>query len=232
MQVGCSVLMRPASSPKHDNSSKLRGTRSTQFLSFPQDNCPISIPPLLPETIQAFEQAKRRVAETAHQFLDAQYNVVIHTLGTASATPSKHRNGIVICKCFGTSIELKPVSSTLIRIPGWGNILLDAGEGTFGQIARYFGPETNAQLNLVAVLRDIRCIFISHIHADHMVGVARLLSKREKVHASTLTSCGWIRKLIHDHSSSYWTFRHPSPSTYYAITLFTAHSLIFPSSKT
>jgi len=39
--------------------------------------------------------------------------VGVVTLGTGGSLPSKYRN----------------VLSTLIRIPFWGNILLDAGEG-------------------------------------------------------------------------------------------------------
>ena len=44
-------------------------------------------------------------------------------LGTGSAVPSKYRN----------------VSSTLLHLPDGGYVLLDAGEGTWGQIARRFG---------------------------------------------------------------------------------------------
>lgn len=71
-------------------------------------------------------------------------------LGTGSSMPSKHRN----------------VSGTLIRAPGIGNYLLDCGEGTLGQIKRLFGADEAA-----TVLRDLRCIVISHLHADHHLGV-------------------------------------------------------------
>ncbi|KAJ6779352.1 hypothetical protein PWT90_04017 [Aphanocladium album] len=71
-------------------------------------------------------------------------------LGTGSSVPNKHRN----------------VSGTLIRVPGIGNYLLDCGEGTLGQIKRLFGPDGAA-----AVLRDLRCIVVSHLHADHHMGM-------------------------------------------------------------
>ena len=73
------------------------------------------------------------------------------------------------------------MSSTLIRVPGWGNIILDAGEGTLGQIARYFGINPDTPLNLSTILMETRCIFLSHIHADHMIGAARLLGFRSAV---------------------------------------------------
>lgn len=74
----------------------------------------------------------------------------IIALGTGSSVPNKYRN----------------VSGTLIRVPGIGSYLLDCGEGTLGQIKRLFGPDGAA-----AVLRDLRCIVVSHLHADHHLGV-------------------------------------------------------------
>ena len=69
-------------------------------------------------------------------------------LGTGSSAPGKYRN----------------VSSTLIELPS-SNILLDCGEGTLGQLFRVFGPR------LEEVLMKIRLIFISHLHADHHLGM-------------------------------------------------------------
>ena len=71
------------------------------------------------------------------------------------------------------------MSSTLIRIPKWGNILLDSGEGTWGQLARHFG--SSAEYDAWQALRDLKCIFISHIHGDHHIGLAHLLAKRKLV---------------------------------------------------
>ncbi|RXW24848.1 hypothetical protein EST38_g1005 [Candolleomyces aberdarensis] len=84
-------------------------------------------------------------------------DVVVIPLGTGSAVPGKYRT----------------VSSTLIQIPNWGNILLDAGEGTYYQLARHFGEDGARD-----VLRDLKCLFVSHAHADHHMGVGMLLRKR------------------------------------------------------
>ena len=78
----------------------------------------------------------------------------ITTLGTGSALPSKYRN----------------VSATLVRVPGVGNYLLDCGENTLGQLQRVFNPD-----ELREILRDLRMIWISHLHADHHLGTTSLI---------------------------------------------------------
>lgn len=82
------------------------------------------------------------------------------TLGTGSSMPSKYRN----------------VLSTVVHLPGDGYIILDAGEGTYGQLARRFGRCGSNGVG--RVLRELRLLFISHVHGDHHMGVARLLRER------------------------------------------------------
>jgi ribonuclease Z len=76
------------------------------------------------------------------------------TLGTGSALPSKYRN----------------VSATLVRVPGWGNILLDCGENTLGQLRRVYTAS-----ELKQVLRDLKILVISHMHADHQLGTTAVV---------------------------------------------------------
>lgn len=78
------------------------------------------------------------------------------------------------CDCVRTGL-MSAVTATLLQLPNGRSILLDAGEGTLGQLARHFGTE------LKTVLRSLSLIFISHMHADHHAGVAPLLHARHKV---------------------------------------------------
>jgi ribonuclease Z len=87
-------------------------------------------------------------------------DVEITTLGTGSALPSKYRN----------------VSSTLVRVPGHGSYLFDAGENTLGQLRRVFKPT-----ELEAVLKDLRMIWISHLHADHHLGIVPVIKAWHQV---------------------------------------------------
>ena len=73
------------------------------------------------------------------------------------------------------------VSGTLIHIPNRGYILLDAGEGHWGQLVRKYGADPLSSSNIWQVLRELRCIFISHIHGDHHIGLSKVLTMRQQV---------------------------------------------------
>lgn len=88
----------------------------------------------------------------------------IITLGTGSSVPSKYRN----------------VSATLVYVPGTGYYMLDCGENTLGQLERVYEPE-----QLREVLRNLRMIWISHLHADHHLGTVSLINAWHKVNFGT-----------------------------------------------
>ncbi|KAF8166657.1 hypothetical protein K438DRAFT_1984198 [Mycena galopus ATCC 62051] len=90
-----------------------------------------------------------------YERLQRTYDVNIITLGTS-------RTG--------------PAPSILIRLPQRGSILLDCGEGTWGQLVRQFGPAGADD-----VLRDLGCIFIRSTRIDHHGGLATLLAKRQQL---------------------------------------------------
>ncbi|KAI9783067.1 MAG: Zinc phosphodiesterase ELAC protein 2 [Geoglossum umbratile] len=81
-------------------------------------------------------------------------DVEIITLGTGSSLPSKYRN----------------VSATLVRVPGIGSYLFDCGENTLGQLRRMFRAE-----QVLEILRDLKAIWISHLHADHHLGITSVI---------------------------------------------------------
>ncbi|XP_051742274.1 zinc phosphodiesterase ELAC protein 2 [Ctenopharyngodon idella] len=79
-------------------------------------------------------------------------------LGTGSSLPMKIRN----------------VSGTLVNISPSQSLLLDCGEGTFGQLCRHYGNDVDE------VLSKLSTIFVSHLHADHHTGLIHLLLERER----------------------------------------------------
>lgn len=87
-------------------------------------------------------------------------SVTVIPLGTAAYEPTAFRN----------------FPSTLVCIPGYGSILLDAGEGTMGQLVRQFGVT-----GVWNVLRDLKCIFVSNAGAAYSHGVAAVLAKRQQL---------------------------------------------------
>ncbi|KAL9859818.1 TRNase Z TRZ3 [Arabidopsis thaliana] len=53
---------------------------------------------------------------------------------------------------------------------------VNCGEGTLGQLKRRYGLDGADE-----AVRKLRCIWISHIHADHHTGLARILALRSKL---------------------------------------------------
>uniref|UniRef100_A0A8C9WHC8 Zinc phosphodiesterase ELAC protein 2 n=1 Tax=Scleropages formosus TaxID=113540 RepID=A0A8C9WHC8_SCLFO len=101
----------------------------------------------VPDFLRELEQFKKFV----------KYPEVVF-LGTASSQPMKIRN----------------VSGTLLNISSTQSILLDCGEGTFGQLCRHYGNDVDD------LLTKLSTIFISHMHADHHTGLLQLLFQRKR----------------------------------------------------
>lgn len=100
---------------------------------------------------QPSEEATNEWEEALGEYKDVEVIV----LGTGSSHPSKYRN----------------VSGTLVRVPGWGSLLLDAGEGTMNTLRRMF-----SQVELDKILLDLKLIWISHLHADHHLGLTSVIT--------------------------------------------------------
>ncbi|KAI8914665.1 beta-lactamase-like protein [Gorgonomyces haynaldii] len=92
-------------------------------------------------------------------------DIHIVPLGTASSTPGKHRN----------------VSSILLQQPG-SSILLDCGEGTLLQLYRYFGS--------LEMLKTLEIVYVSHLHADHHLGLISILKERSNWTSKPLVIVG------------------------------------------
>uniref|UniRef100_A0AAX7UG38 Zinc phosphodiesterase ELAC protein 2 n=1 Tax=Astatotilapia calliptera TaxID=8154 RepID=A0AAX7UG38_ASTCA len=98
----------------------------------------------------------RKICSAGSAELSGKYPEVVF-LGTGSALPMKIRN----------------VSGQAVQ-----SLLLDCGEGTFGQLCRHYGDDVDDALSKIAT------VFISHLHADHHTGLVKLLYQRERALAT------------------------------------------------
>ncbi|CAL4134523.1 unnamed protein product, partial [Meganyctiphanes norvegica] len=80
-------------------------------------------------------------------------------LGTGSCIPNKTRN----------------TSSIVVRLSHEKTLILDCGEGTYGQLLRFFGRSESD-----CILKQLAAIYVSHHHADHHIGLINLLQARKK----------------------------------------------------
>ncbi|KAJ3445875.1 zinc phosphodiesterase elac protein [Anaeramoeba flamelloides] len=87
-------------------------------------------------------------------------------LGTGSGVPSTIRN----------------VSGIFIRITKKFNILLDCGEGSYGQLLTFYGDKIKKHL------QNLKFIWISHLHADHHLGLMKMLKMRETLYLNQFGS--------------------------------------------
>ncbi|KAI9675768.1 MAG: hypothetical protein M1817_001135 [Caeruleum heppii] len=135
---------------------EIRNAKVTPFLNTRQvlEETPTSVLQLAQEAKANLEQEDTmREIDRLQRDLPSK-NAEIITLGTGSATPGKYRN----------------VAGTLLRVPGYGSYLFDCGENTLGQLRRLYSAD---ELN--DVLRDLRAIWISHLHADHHLGTTSVI---------------------------------------------------------
>ncbi|KAK0417708.1 hypothetical protein QR680_013164 [Steinernema hermaphroditum] len=84
-------------------------------------------------------------------------------LGTSSAVPSKYRN------VSGYYLELSEKSA----------IMIDCGEGSFGQLRVLYGED-----GLSEKLLKLNAIFVTHAHQDHMNGLYNVIIERHRVFQS------------------------------------------------
>ncbi|XP_029782577.1 zinc phosphodiesterase ELAC protein 2 isoform X2 [Suricata suricatta] len=115
------------------------------------------------ESVQEYQKAAQDGPAPAEK---SQYPEIVF-LGTGSAIPMKIRN----------------VSATLVNISPDRSLLLDCGEGTFGQLCRHYGDEVDRVLGALAA------VFVSHLHADHHTGLLNILLQRERALVSLGRPC-------------------------------------------
>lgn len=105
----------------------------------------------------------------------SEFDPEIIFLGTGSAEPSKYRGS------SGILVELP--HPTVSHGKSW--LMLDCGEGTVGSIARMFGREV-----MMSIVQSLKMVWISHHHADHMLGVRGVLDVHSQTCEAPLTLVG------------------------------------------
>ena len=93
------------------------------------------------------------ITNSKSQIISDNCNILF--LGTGSATPGKLRN----------------TSAILVNFDDQRSMLLDCGEATYLQLNRFYGKNEMKH----RVLRSIKAVFISHLHADHHFGLIRII---------------------------------------------------------
>ncbi|EKX53583.1 hypothetical protein GUITHDRAFT_132689 [Guillardia theta CCMP2712] len=122
-----------------------------------------------------FEERKAQMMEN-EKTSETSPNIKILFLGTGASAPFKYRT----------------VSSILVELEDGSGVLLDAGDGTYSAMVRKMGQQKAED-----ILKKLKMICVSHKHADHISGVARILLKRQglmqvKAEESRLSSdCTW-----------------------------------------
>uniref|UniRef100_A0A8D3DG24 Zinc phosphodiesterase ELAC protein 2 n=1 Tax=Scophthalmus maximus TaxID=52904 RepID=A0A8D3DG24_SCOMX len=116
----------------------------------------------VPNFLEEVEKSRKICSAAAEPSGRGEKYPEVVFLGTGSALPMKMRN----------------VSGTLVNISPSQSMLLDCGEGTFGQLCRHYGDDVDDALT------KITTVFISHMHADHHTGLLNLLYQRERAVAT------------------------------------------------
>ncbi|KAF9159871.1 Zinc phosphodiesterase ELAC protein 2 [Actinomortierella ambigua] len=108
--------------------------------------------------------------------------VVMTALGTGSSHPSKYRNvSATLVTMENEKVSSKEQPRQERDRP---TFLLDVGEGTYGQMYRHFGGFRRSAEQIVSVddrIKQLKGIFVSHLHADHHLGIVTVLDRWNKL---------------------------------------------------
>lgn len=137
-------------------------------------------------SVEGFPEAVKEYREKVSRMKFNKSNVypIVTFFGTASAIPGKDRN----------------TSCIHISISECNSMIMDCGEQSYGQMLRFFGTE-----KIEDELLKIKCIFVSHIHADHHLGLIRILKARHEVTHEPVLLIGpqAIQDWLKDYSDTY-----------------------------
>ncbi|XP_077300737.1 ribonuclease Z [Arctopsyche grandis] len=107
---------------------------------------------------ESLKEFHTTVANLKQNMKSEKYPMIVF-FGTGSCIPNKTRN----------------TSGMMLHIDEKNCILLDCGEGTYGQMLRFYGKN-----EIDNILRDMKAVYISHLHADHHIGLISIIQGRKK----------------------------------------------------
>ncbi|XP_040574046.1 ribonuclease Z, mitochondrial [Lepeophtheirus salmonis] len=126
-----------------------------------------TLSPILPslvkeelESLQDFKEVFSRTRDKVCVETNSSTYPSFVFLGTGSSVPSKYRAPSAIL------VELRPKEY----------MIMDCGEGTIIQLYRYFGIQ-----GMKEFLRGLKGIYISHLHADHHLGLIGIIKERQRL---------------------------------------------------
>ncbi|KAF7990329.1 hypothetical protein HCN44_000134 [Aphidius gifuensis] len=109
---------------------------------------------------ESLEELKKNINNQLSSLKEQPEFPKLLVLGTGSCIPNKVRN----------------TSGLLLRVDEDTSIVIDCGEGTIGQIIRFFGIKEADK-----VVLSIKAIYVSHLHADHHLGLLGILQERQRL---------------------------------------------------
>ncbi|XP_005097731.1 ribonuclease Z, mitochondrial [Aplysia californica] len=143
-----------------------RGKRRGYYIEADEFNCQAIQKPFLeiPEvTLELDKLGNSSSHESQSEDENGQSSVSSYPkvvfLGTGSSEPNR----------------IRAQSCILVQLSKHTNVILDCGEDSYGQLYRFFGPKKASR-----VLRKVKAIFVSHMHADHHLGLFSLLKERKR----------------------------------------------------
>lgn len=142
------------------------------------------------------ERSQQLIQESGGATQDVGIRGRITFLGTGCAIPSKYRNVtgmyLELARPCSTS-EADATASSTDATYDWVGMMLDCGEGSLGQLYRYAGGD---HTRLQELVDRLKCIWVSHNHADHHLGILRMLSCRSAAHNSSSDREGSVEPLL------------------------------------
>ncbi|KAI6239576.1 BMA-ITSN-1, isoform a [Aphelenchoides fujianensis] len=105
----------------------------------------------IPKAVEEFRAAVASLDTSGSSF------PTLTVLGTASAIPMKYRN----------------VSAYWLQLTAEASVMVDCGEGAYGQLKVLHGPE-----KIDDVMTNLAAVFITHAHLDHMNGLYTIIQRR------------------------------------------------------